>query len=110
MPDDNEFMRAQAEHAWDTMQLASIKALQYCLVDYATNAWRKIDEVPPPINVPVLAIGAPGEGVLVLVLTQNGEWRTTMGGQPHKPPTLWMPCPNLPKGDRLETTKLSVAK
>jgi len=92
---NNEFMRHVAEKAWDTIQLAQIKALEECLLDYAANAWRDIHQFEPPIGVYVLGVGEPGENVLVLIQTQTGEWRTGLS-QPHKPPTLWMPCPDLP--------------
>src|SRR5215813_10897170 len=95
MAKDTDFQQSFAERAWDTIQLAQINALEDCLIDYATNAWRDINKYEPPIAVPILAIGAPGEGVIILVKTQSGDWRTNLG-QPHKGPTLWMPCPELP--------------
>jgi hypothetical protein len=100
-----EFLRHQAEKAWDTIELARIRALEEQLVDYAANAWRDIDAVPPPLDTPILCVGSPAEGVIVMILHPNGDWRCA--GQPHKPPTLWMPCPQPPEN---AAAKLTVAK
>jgi len=89
---DEEFMRHQAERAWDSMQLAQIAELQLVLADYAQHGWRPMD-VLPPTNVPLVCMA--DEGVVIMVLNNMGEWRAS--GTPHKPPTHWMPCPMPPR-------------
>jgi hypothetical protein len=86
-------MRHQAELAWDSIQLAHIAELQNLMVDYATRAWRPID-IAPPVNVSLVCVVE--EGITIMIKTDLGEWRTSLG-TPHKPPSHWMPCPVMPK-------------
>jgi len=88
--DEDSFLRHWAERVWDHTQIAQMRELEKCLIEYATTAWRPMS-VLPPTDVPLLC--SCEEGV-VAILSQNqlGEWRSA-GNVPHKPPRAWMPCP-----------------
>jgi len=90
---DEEFMRHQAERAWDSIQLAQIAELQAVMEDYATRGWRSL-EIAPPKNTPLVCVVE--EGLAIMMITDMGDWRTNLG-TPHKPPMFWMPCPSPPK-------------
>jgi hypothetical protein len=88
--DSGAFLRAWGERGFDQVQLAMIAAIQQMMIDFAMNAWRSIDQIEPPTDI--LLICACEEGVVLMMQTQLGEWRTS-AGTPHKPPRAWMPCP-----------------
>lgn len=87
--DENSFIRHWSERVWDAVQLAQIGAIEGELIRYAQLAWRPMS-IPPPTDILVLTTCE--EGVVIMMQTQLGEWRTSTG-QPHKPPRAWMPCP-----------------
>jgi hypothetical protein len=91
--DVESFLRHWAERVWDRTQLAQMKELERCLIEYATTAWRPMN-IDPPIGGPLL--GACEEGVIVMSQNALGEWRTR-DGLPHKAPRAWMPCPVAPR-------------
>lgn len=91
--DEETFLHHWSARVWDHVQLAQMKVIEKEMVDYAMTAWRPMN-LDPPLDIPLLT--ACEEGVMIMRKTQLGDWRTSYGGVPHKPPWAWMPCPPLP--------------
>ena len=90
--DDAAFTRNWSARAYDEAQLAQIREIEAHIVKYARRGWRSM-KIPPPRDR--LLICACTEGLVLMRHTQLGDWRTSLG-QPHAPPTAWMPAPLLP--------------
>jgi len=89
---EDEFIRRWSERTYDQSQLAAMAAVYEQLIDYALNGWRSMDILPPR---GVMLICACDDGLQFMSLSPMGDWRTN-AGQPHKPPSAWMPAPILP--------------
>lgn len=87
--DDPSFLRHWSERVYDRVQLAQIEEVEKQLTNYAMTAWRPMS-IPPPLDI--LLLTSCHEGIVLMMQSQTGEWRTS-GGVPHKPPHAWMPCP-----------------
>lgn len=92
METEEEFIRRWSERAYDESQLAAMASIRKQIVDYARKGWRPL-EIPPPRDK--LLICACTDGLVLMRLTQLGDWRTSLG-QPHPAPRAWMPAPLMP--------------
>lgn len=86
---EEDFIRHWSERVNDEAHLAQLESIRDHLVDYAMNGWRPMS-IDPPENVMLYTTCE--EGVVLMKLTNLGEWRTS-AGMPHKPPLAWMPAP-----------------
>lgn len=91
--DAEGFLRHWSERVYDQIQLAQIAAIEEKLTAYAMTAWRPMN-IPPPVDT--LLICACDDGLMLLRLTQMGDWRSS-GGVPQRPPRAWMPAPLPPQ-------------